>query len=67
MNKPIKKVVPEPSPTDPFGGHLRDGELELDIRNTGATIIVTVMNGMALTPSARRRLVTRYPGAIIIG
>ena len=67
MRQPIKKVVPEPVPTEIIEGQVADGDLLIDVRETGATTIVTITNGMPLTPSARRRLMTRYPGAIIIG
>lgn len=59
MRQPIKKVVSEPRT-------VCDSELQIDVQDTGATTIVTVVNG-TLTAQAKAKLARRYPGAIIIG
>jgi len=56
---PIKKVVNEPTTID--------SELRIDVQDTGATTIITVQRGEPLTPSEKKKLLARYPGAIIIG
>jgi hypothetical protein len=63
--QPIKKVVPEPKPTAMYEGRLAEGTLDIDIQDTGATLVVTV-RGARLTPQSKRKLVARYPNAIIV-
>jgi len=59
--KPIKKVVSEPVTA------CGESELQIDVQDTGATTIITVKRSEPLTPSEKKKLLARYPGAIIIG
>jgi len=42
-------------------------ELRIDIQDTGATTVITVKRSEPLTSSEKKKLLARYPGAIIIG
>jgi len=64
--KPFAKVMPEPTPTGNANRRIVEGELEIDMQDTGATLVVTILRGGPLTPQAKRKLVNRYPNAIII-